>query len=64
VAQVVDGNHRVGNRIVLESLGLADHQKVLQMNLFSVWRGWDRRIYRRILGERDACQDQQQRSEE
>jgi hypothetical protein len=30
---------------------LADHQNVLEMNLFGVWRGRYGRIHSRILGE-------------
>ena len=55
-AHVVDGDHSVGDRIVLESLGLADHQNVLEMNLLFMRRWRQRWINRRlILTCSDGC---------
>ena len=50
---------------MLESLGLTDYQNVLEMDLLSMGRGSNRRIYGRlILSERDGCQDQKGQSEQ
>jgi hypothetical protein len=53
--RVVDGSHSIRNGIVLKSLGLTDHQDVLEMDLLRNRRGRDRRIQSRlILGAREA----------
>jgi len=33
---------------MLKSLGLTDHQNVLEMDLLFVWRGWERGIHGRL----------------
>src|SRR2546430_2304425 len=60
-AHVVDRNHTIRNRIVLESLGLPDHQNVVETHLLLVWREWNRRIRDRlILGGNEGCQDRRE----
>ena len=49
VAHVVDGGHSVRNRIVLEPLGLSNHQDVFEMNFLSVRRGGKRKIRGRLI---------------
>src|ERR1700733_3175481 len=40
LAHVVDGSHSRRNRIMLEALGLADHQHMLEMDLLAMRRRW------------------------